>query len=161
MWWDERSPQELRPTWWRPWEAKRDQVGWGWWGAENEGTEEGKVGREHRQLGTTIVAAHTRRHFPLYARHPTKFICSTVSVINLQFAHTCTVPDMVLLWGSFNPRWKHLETSGQKEPSICTLTSFLPLGVALFSIIGFRQDGRNWNREEMAIVPFNAENRCN
>ena len=51
--------------------------------------------------------------------------------MNLQFAHICTVPDVVPLWDLFNPWWKHLQTSGRKESSIGALTSYLPSGIAL------------------------------
>lgn len=59
-----RSTQWLRPTWWRAREAKQEQMGWGRRGTGNEGAKGGKEEREHRQSGTTIIAAHTRLHLP-------------------------------------------------------------------------------------------------
>lgn len=155
MWWD-------GPTWWRAREAMQEQMGRERRGTGNEGAKRRKVGRAHWQFGTTITAPHTRLHLPLLARHhpipPNPFAahwCCNESVI-------CTHmygADMVLLWDLFKSWWKHLQASGQNGPSICTLTSYLPLGTVLFFIIGFREDERNWNKEEMEIAPFHADYR--
>lgn len=123
------------------------------------GAEGGKVGREHRQFGTTIIAAHTASHLPpLICRHHIPFA-----------AHWCCNESVIWthMYGSWhgsafgNSWWKHLQAIGQKEPSICTLTSHLPSGIraSFFSIKDFREDERNWNREEMKIDPFQAHCR--
>ena len=124
MRWEERSIAQAYLM-----ESLRGQTGtdglrtagyWEWGSKGRETRERGSTVRDHHHccphqttLTTTRPPAchHPARHQPI---QPYSFAGQWFSaVMNLQFAHICTVPDMALLWDLFNPL---METFTNKWP---------------------------------------------